>query len=117
MNYFSNTLEDTLKSLLQKKVSFELDKKIFKTGKVILFYHHYFYISFILQTLKKSKEKTEIPIPFNIELHEEDKLIYFDYRLSTLTHNNKAAADVINSIPTQKNKFLNKILTINILNE
>lgn len=115
---FNNTaLEETLKNLLQKKISFEIDKKIFKTGKVILFSQHYFFISFIMNTAKKKQEKTEIPIPFNIEVHKDDNLIYFDYRVATLAHNNKDALTALQNIPSQKNKFLNKILTINILDD
>ena len=115
---FNNTVvEEVLKNLLQKKVSFEIDKKIFKTGRIILFSQHYFFISFIMNTAKKKQEKTEIPIPFNIEIHKDDNLIYFDYRLSTLAFNNKNALTILQDIPAQKNKFLNKILTINIHNE
>jgi ABC-type uncharacterized transport system substrate-binding protein len=115
---FNNTVvEEVLKNLLQKKVSFEIDKKIFKTGRIILFSQHYFFISFIMNTAKKKQEKTEIPIPFNIEIHKDDNLIYFDYRLSTLAFNNKSALTFLQDIPAQKNKFLNKILTINIHNE
>jgi ABC-type uncharacterized transport system substrate-binding protein len=110
---FNNTpLEEVLKNLLQKNISFEIDKKVFKTGKVILFNQHYFYISFIINTAKKKQEKTEIPIPFNFELHKDDNLIYFDYRLATLAHNNKDALKILQNIPAQKNKFINKILTI-----
>lgn len=117
MNFSPAILEETLKSLLQKKVSFEIDKKVFKTGKIVLFTHHYFYISFIIQTAKKDKEKTEIPVPFNIEIHNDDNLIYFDYRITTLANNNKEALNLLQNIVPQKNKFLNKILTITILNE
>lgn len=110
-------LESTLKSFLQKKVSFEIDGKLFKTGKILLFTQKYFYISLILSTTKKKQEKVEIPIPFNIEIHNDDNLIYFDYRLTTLAHNNKEALDALQEINTQKNKFFNKILTLTIHDE
>lgn len=110
---FNNTpLEDILKNLLQKNISFEIDKKVFKTGRVLLFNQHYFYISFIMNTAKKKQEKTEIPIPFNVEIHKDDNLIYFDYRLTTLAHNNKEVLNTLHGISAQKNKFINKILTI-----
>ena len=110
-------LEEILKNILQKKVTFEIDGKCFKTGKVLLFSQKYFYISLILSTTKKKQEKLEIPIPFNIEMHKDDNLVYFDYRLTTLAHNNKEALSALQKIPVQKNKFYNKILTINIINE
>ena len=110
-------LEEVLKNILQKKVTFEIEGKCFKTGKILLFSQKYFYISFILSTSKKKQEKLEIPIPFNVEVHKDDNLIYFDYRLSTLAFNNKEALEALYKIPAQKNKFYNKILTINIINE
>jgi len=105
-------LEETLKNLLQKSISLEIDKKVFKTGKVILFNQKYFVINFILHTAKKKKEKVDVPIPFSVELHKEDNLIYFDYRLSTLAVNNKDAFADLQKIVPCKNKYFNKILTI-----
>lgn len=113
----NTNIEDTLKSLLQKKLTFEVDCKSFKTGRLLLFTQKYFYLSLILSTIKKKQEKLEIPIPFNIEVHKDDNLIYFDYRLATLAHNNKEALELLQKIPAAKNKFFDKILTINIIND
>lgn len=110
-------LDELLKSFLQRKVSFELDKKIFKTGKIILYSQKYFYIALILTTDKKKQEKIDIPIPFNFEIHREDNLVYFDYRISTLAQNNKELIELMQSVVSTKNKYLNKILTINLLDE
>ena len=33
---------------------------------------------------KGNRENVEIPIPFDIEYHEEEGLMYFDYRVSAL---------------------------------
>lgn len=111
------SLDELLKSFLQKKISFEIDKKVFKTGRVLLYSQKYFYISLVLNTEKKKQEIVDIPIPFNFENHKDDNLIYFDYRLTTLAHSNKEAVDILQKIPVNKNKFLNKILTIIIHNE
>jgi hypothetical protein len=110
-------LDELLKNFLQKKISFELDKKVFKTGKVILYSQKYFYITFVLATDKKKQEKIDIPVPFNFEVHQEDNLIYFDYRVSTLAQNNKELIELMQGVVSIKNKFLNKILTINLINE
>ena len=113
--------EDLLKSFLQKKVSFELNNKIFKIGRILLFTQKYFYVTFILNTTKKKQEKLELPIPFNFEINKEDNQVYLDYRVSTLAYNNKKAFDLLNlktsDISFTKNKFFNKILTIQIINE
>ena len=117
MNISDSPLDSLLKSILQKKVSFELDKKIFKTGKIILYSQKFFYIAFVLNTEKKKQERIDIPVPFNFELHLEDNLIYFDYRISTLAQNNKELIDLMQYVATIKNKYLNKILTINLIDE
>lgn len=114
------TINDTpvdlvLKSLLQKNIVFELDKKTFKKGRLIIYSQKYFYITLVLHTDKKKQEKLDIPIPFNIEIHKEDNLIYFDYRLSTLAHNDKDLIKSLQEGATTKNKFIDKILTISIL--
>lgn len=112
-----SNIEDTLTNLLQQKITLEIDGKVIKTGKLILFTSKYFFISLTIETLKKSKEKVEIPIPFNIEVHEEDKLIYFDYRLNTLTKTNTPAKEILEKMSVSKNKFYNKILIIEIKND
>jgi hypothetical protein len=110
----SPTLEETCKSLLQRQVSFELNNKIFKQGQLILFYQKNFYLIFIINTSKRDKDKIEIPIPFAIETHSEDNLVYFDYRIKTLS---KLAPEVENYLKVYpsagvKNKYWDNILTI-----
>jgi hypothetical protein len=109
-------LENILTSLLQKKITIEIEGKVIKTGKFILFNQKYFYIVFHLyNTSKKKQEKIDIPIPFNIK-KEKDK-IYFDYKLTTFAQNNKSVLEEIQKIKFAKNKFINKILTIHLSNE
>jgi hypothetical protein len=68
-----------------------------------------------MDTAKKTREKIEIPIPFDVEIHPEDNLVYFDYRIKTLS---KHAPEIENNLmiyPTKVagNKFWDIILTIN----
>jgi hypothetical protein len=116
MNINGTNLEESCKYLLQKSISLELNGKIFKQGKFILFYQKNFYLTFILNTHKKEGDKIEIPIPFDIESHLDDGLIYFDYRIKTLS---KLAPEIENYLKVypaagSKNKFWDTILTINI---
>ena len=116
----NTTLEDLLKSLLQKTLSFQLDNKPFKIGKIILYTQKYFYISFIISTAKKKQEKLDIPIPFNFKINKNKNYILLDYRIDTLAHNNKKALELIQlkiNKTITKNKFFNKILKIEIINE
>ena len=114
----SNTkLDNLLKNLLQKKVSFIIDNKTYKTGKVILYMQKYFYIVFYLFSSKKKKqEKFEVPIPFEFKINDNETQILFDYRIITLAQGNKEIAEKL-SIKNIKNKFLNKMLIISICHE
>lgn len=114
MTIHETILEKACKFLLQKNLSFELNNKTYKEGKLIIFYQRNFYLTFVLDTPKKKKEKVEIPIPFDVELHEDDDLIYFDYRIKTLA---KHAPEIENNLicyPSKVagNKFWDTILTI-----
>ena len=69
-----------------------------------------------MDTCKKIKEKIEIPIPYDVEFHEDDNLIYFDYRIKTLS---KHAPEIeTNLIVYPKkisgNKFWDSILLISV---
>ena len=116
MNINDTYLEEVCKDLLQLNLSFEFNDKPFKQGKLIIFQQKNFHINFILENDKKIQEKIEIPIPYKVESHlSDDGLVYFDYRLKTLSKN---APDLENYLrvygsSTQSNKFWNSILCIN----
>lgn len=115
MTITKTILEEACKFLLQKNLTMELGNKTYKQGKLILFYQKNFYLTFIMDTAKKKKEKIEIPIPYGVELHKEDNLVYFDYRLKTLTKHTPEAEMYVKVYSSRKNsnKFWNTILTIN----
>jgi len=116
MTIHNSNFEKIFNSLLQKNLNFELKNKKFKQGKLILYYQKNFYITFILNTTKRDKEKLEIPIPYDIELHEEENLIYLDYRIKTLAkyapEMEKCMIQYKNKL--KKNKFWDTILLISI---
>jgi hypothetical protein len=115
MNINGTNLEEACKFLLQKNVAFEINNKTFKQGKLLLFYQKNFYLMFIINTAKKNKDKIEIPIPYDVEIHKEDGLIYFDYRIKTLAKTAPEIENYLKIYPTKNNsnKFWNNILTIN----
>ena len=114
MNITKTPLEEVCKFLLQRTVTMEIANKTFKEGKLLLFYQKNFYLTFIMDTDKKKREKIEIPIPYDIELHEEDDLVYFDYRLKTLAKHAPEIENYLKVYSSKKNsnKFWNTILTI-----
>lgn len=118
MTINGTSIEEACKFLLLKNLNLEFGNKIYKQGKLILFYQKNFFLMFIMDTKKKLKEKIEIPIPFGVEIHEEDNLIYFDYRIKTLA---KLSPDIetylkLYTSRNVNNKFWNTILTINATN-
>jgi hypothetical protein len=115
MNISSSELEEICKSLLQKTVYFTIRNKVLKKGKIELFVQRNFYIIFHLLTDKNKKEKLEIPIPFLYENHIEDGLIYFDYRIKSLSKYCPEAEHVLINLlekTNKKNKFGDVILVI-----
>lgn len=114
MTIHGTKLEEACKFLLQKTLTLDIKNKNIKQGKLLLFIQKNFYISFIMDTEKKKKEKFEIPIPFGVEVHEEDNLVYFDYRIKTLA---KLAPEIETNLilyPSKVagNKFWDSVLTI-----
>jgi hypothetical protein len=115
MTIRDSEIEEACNFLLQKNITFELKNKKYKQGQMILYYQKNFYITFVLNTSKKIKEKIEIPIPYGIEIHEDENLIYMDYRIKTLA---KYCPDIETNLllypsKIKKNKFWDTILLIN----
>jgi len=115
MTIYGTPLEKACKHLLQKDITIFIKNKIYKKGKLLLFYQRNFYITFVMNTDKKLKDKVELPIPYHVESHEDENLIYFDYRIKTLA---KHAPEIeTNLIVYPKkiagNKFWDSILLIN----
>lgn len=107
-------IDDNCKKLLQKNINFEIKNKSLKRGKLVLYFQRNFHLVFVLDTIKK-REKLEIPIPFAIEYHSEDDLMFFDYRMSTLSKIFSEAEPFLTLFTSKvvKNKFFDTILTIN----
>ncbi len=114
MTIHGSILEKACKFLLQKNVSLELGKKIHKKGKIILFHQKNFHLVFLMNTAKKEKEKVELPIPYNVEIYEEDNLVYFDYRIKSLAKYCPEIEPNLKLYPAKVagNKFWDIILTI-----
>jgi len=115
MTITDTPLENILKSLLQKNVKFNLGEKTIKKGKFMLFKQNNYCLEIMIQTKGNNLKKFEIPIPYYFEKWPEDKLIYFDYRFSSLARNKESRRKLFESIPkVGNNKFYNTILEIQI---
>jgi hypothetical protein len=99
--------EAFLLSCLQKPVSFSINSKTIKKGRLLLFRKTHYFIQITLQTDKNDKENIDLPYPFNIENYKYDGLLYYDYRVASLN---------VESLPFMPSKvssiYFNKILEI-----
>ena len=76
--------ESFLIKCLQQQVKFSLNNRAIKQGKLLLFCKAHYYIQLSISTDKSARENFEVPFPFQVEIHENEGLMYFDYRLSSL---------------------------------
>jgi len=113
MTIIGTDLERACKGLLQRNICLEVKNKCLRKGKLILFYQKNFHIIFVIDTIKNGRDKIELPIPYGIELHPEDGLIYFDYRIDTLSKFCDNIELFFRFFPKKKmSKFWDSILTI-----
>ena len=108
-------IEETLKGLLQHNLKFNIKNKTFKKGKLILFRQNNYHLELTIEIKDGIIKKFEIPIPFDIETWDDDGLVYFDYRLSTLSKGNSKCFNLVKNLPKiGNNKFYNTILEIGV---
>jgi hypothetical protein len=101
--------ENFLINCLQKNLTFSINNRSIKKGKLLLFRRAHYFIQIALQSENKTRENFEIPIPFQAEDYKEEGLLYFDYRPTSLK---------VSSLPKILNKvsstYFNKILEISV---
>jgi len=116
MNEYLATIDEHLTGLLQKNLRFGLNGNTYREGKLILYTHGYFCLNVNIRNYIKNKnELLKIPIPFDIEFHD-DGLLFFDYRINKFIHNNLTAEKLITNIKKSTlSKFYDKILTIEVV--
>jgi hypothetical protein len=108
-------LEKSINRFLQQKISFIINGKTIKSGKLLLFCVKDFYLVFTL-CVTQSKKVFEVPYPYSFS-HQKDKII-FDYSTKTLCqdieeikHHAKLLA------PKKPNKFFNSYVELAIVEE
>lgn len=114
MNDYLLQLDDVLKHFLQRNIKFLINSQFYKEGKFIFYTHGYFSLNFNIKNYRKNKtEILKIPIPFDFEIHRNDNLLYFDYRVKTFSHNNTEIEKYIKTVENPiLSRYFDKILTI-----
>lgn len=106
-------LEHTLNTLLQRNLTFQINGKVIKRGKLVLFNIKDYYITFFVKvdTLQK---KYEVPYPYYVELSENNniKRVVFDYTIERLSIPNSDLFFKLKNINTKANKLHNIKLNI-----
>jgi hypothetical protein len=106
-------LEATLKTLLQRNLTFVINRKTWRTGRMALFKQNGFHIEFVLINSDGKKERFEIPIPFDI-INKSDSVI-FSYEVDSLVCNKPEIVSIIKKLGKDcKSKYFNNFLEIRI---
>lgn len=116
-------IESILKRNFQKNIEIEIDNKIIKRGRFILYkmttITNYFHIELYIERASniEKHDTFKLPYPFAIEEYEDEGLIYLDYRLKTLFKNEstkKKFEEIYNSSKNKEDilKFYDKIVVI-----
>lgn len=103
--------EQFLVQCLQKNISFSINNRTIKRGRLLLFRRFHYFIQIALLTEKGTRENFDVPIPFKIEDYLDEGLIYFDYRLKSLE------VDILPIISEKVSSiYFDKILEIQVIN-
>jgi hypothetical protein len=106
-------LESILNTLLQRNLNFQINNKIVKRGKLVLFSVKDYYITFFVK-FGPLQKKYEVPFPYHVELLEKNnmKRVIFDYTIDRLSVPNSELFFKLKNITTKANKLHNVKLNI-----
>tara|TARA_R110002020_G_scaffold332155_1_gene547533 strand:+ start:2229 stop:2573 length:345 start_codon:yes stop_codon:yes gene_type:complete len=112
--YF-NRLKEALETVLQRNAKFNVNGKILREGRVILYNLKDFYIEFIIITKKDVRKVYEIPVPFTISVQKDT--VYFDYTLKSICkddYDNSVNIKLISATLGKKSKLFDSVLAIEL---
>jgi hypothetical protein len=103
-------LEQTLNYFLQRDITFTIDDKVVKRGKLILCNIKDFYITFYLKH-NDDQKRYELPYPFALE--NTNRRVTMDYTLESVAGNNTDLLYKLQSLSRKKNtKIFNSKVVI-----
>ena len=109
--------EELFIDTLQRNLVITLGNKVVKRGKLIIYKKQHYNIQLTLLNSKQNKENFEMPIPFLVEHHPDENLIFLDYRISSLTGNDKDMKQFLLNYRVKgikPSQYFNKILTLKV---
>lgn len=119
MSSSSEKIEKIFEKYFQKNLEIYIKDCLFKQGKFIIIenkvLNNNYYFELLLEKTKKL-EIIKIPFPFDIEEHEEDGILYLDYRINTLFKSSKVDSvgvyNIINSSGITPSRLFDVILEL-----
>lgn len=112
----TDRVETALNTALQKTVTFNVNDKTLREGKIILYNIKDFYITFNIITSKNIAKVYDIPVPFNVV--SSKKSIIFDYTLDNIVKNDIFTEYLITTVNNKigkKSKLYDSKLTIEFM--
>lgn len=122
MNWLScsEKMEKLFEKYFQKTISLCIKDEILKKGKFLLIRNQIidnnYYYEIVIERAKKL-DTVKLPYPFYIEEHEDDNILFLDYRITTLFNKDKNLELLLNKWIQEMqikntNKFFDNILEI-----
>jgi hypothetical protein len=107
-------VEQIINNLLQRNVTFSINNKIVKTGKLILISIKEYYIIFTM-LVGSAQKKYELPLPFHIEFgktFDGRQYLIFDYQIESIAQSNQDILIKMQTLNVKFNKLHNNQVTI-----
>jgi len=109
-------IESGVNKLLQCNVTFAIESKVVKKGKLILFCIKDFFCVFTLMCEEKNNKKIVYEIPYPFMFNAVPNKAVFDYTINTFCKTNKNILNYIKALNLEKtSKLYNKRLTITVV--
>ena len=106
-------IEKAVSKFLQTNITFCLENKTLKKGRLILFCIKDFFCVFTLISAEKNNKKIIFEIPYPFSLQQNENKAVFDYSLTTFSRNNLNLESLVKRINTKKpSKFYNRKVII-----
>jgi len=109
----TENIEQLIKPLLLRDISFTIDNKILKSGKLILFSVKDFFCVFTLTTPDRSSKRFIYEIPYPFTTNATVSSLEFDYTLDSFCLNNiRISTNTKNITFNRPSKMFNKKVVV-----
>jgi hypothetical protein len=109
-------IESGVSKFLQRNISFHIENKTLKKGKLILFSIKDFFCIFTLLCEEKNNKKIILELPYPFEFDHHPSKIVFDYTIDTFCKHNNSLYTTYKKLNIIKpSKLFNKKLIVKLV--